>query len=36
VECAGDPAPQPDECVNASLLTLLGGLRAPALAERIA
>jgi AcrR family transcriptional regulator len=35
VECAGDPAPQPAECVSSSLMTLLGGLRAPALAERI-
>lgn len=36
VECAGDPAPQPAECVGSSLMTLLGGLRAPRLAERIA
>jgi hypothetical protein len=36
VECTGDPVPQPADCVSSSLQTLLGGLRAPALAERIA
>lgn len=36
VECASDPAPQPDEVVRASLMTLLGGLRSSARAERIA
>jgi hypothetical protein len=36
VECASDPAPQPAELVSSSLMALLGGLRAPALAERIA
>lgn len=36
VECACDPAPQPAEVVSSSLMTLLGGLRSPARAERIA
>lgn len=36
VECACDPAPELAEVVSASLMTLLGGLRAPARAERIA
>lgn len=36
VECAGDPAPQPAECVSSSLMTLLTGLRSPAPAARIA
>jgi AcrR family transcriptional regulator len=36
VECAGAPALQPAEVVSFSLSTLLGGLRSPARAERIA
>jgi AcrR family transcriptional regulator len=36
VECACDPAPQPAEVVSSSLMTLLGGLRGPARADRIA
>ena len=36
VECAVEPAPAPAEVVSASLMTLLGGLRSPARAERLA
>ncbi|MGH8171318.1 MAG: TetR/AcrR family transcriptional regulator [Steroidobacteraceae bacterium] len=36
VECACDPAPRPAEVVSSSLKILLGGLRSPAPAERIA
>jgi len=36
VECACDPAPEPADVVSASLMTLLGGLRGSARAERIA
>lgn len=36
VECCGDPAPQPADVVRSGLMTLLSGLRAPTLAERIA
>jgi AcrR family transcriptional regulator len=36
VECCGDPAPQPADVVSSGLMSLLSGLRAPALAERIA
>jgi AcrR family transcriptional regulator len=36
VECAVEPAPTPAEVVRASLMTLLGGLRSPARAERLA
>jgi AcrR family transcriptional regulator len=36
IECASDPAPQAAEIVKLSLMTLLGGLRSPSRAERIA
>ncbi len=36
IECASDPAPTPAEIVKLSLMTLLGGLRSVAPAERIA
>jgi AcrR family transcriptional regulator len=36
VDCARAPVPQPAEVVHASLMTLLGGLRSPPRAERIA
>ncbi|HEV2270072.1 MAG TPA: TetR/AcrR family transcriptional regulator [Steroidobacteraceae bacterium] len=34
--CVGEPAPQPAEVVSSSLMILLGGLRSPGRAERIA
>jgi AcrR family transcriptional regulator len=36
VECCGEPAPQPDDVVGSSLMTLLTGLRSQARAELIA
>lgn len=36
VECACEPAPRPEELITSSLMTLLGGLRSPPRAERIA
>jgi hypothetical protein len=36
VECCGEPPPQVSDVVNSGLMTLLGGLRAPPMKERIA
>ena len=36
VECAVEPTPTPAAVVSSSLMTLLGGLRSPARAERLA